>query len=67
MYKYKSLKAGQLPRDHLSFLQNLLNFITKYLKKEFDDDPSVGVDDHSPWALSVTGYIKTYHCHVIRR
>ena len=33
MYKYKFLQAGQLPREHLSFLQNLLNFfITKYLK-----------------------------------
>ena len=25
--KYKSLKAGQLPQDHLSLLQNLLNLI----------------------------------------
>ena len=30
----KSLQTGHLPREHLSFLQNLLNFIiTKYLKK----------------------------------
>ena len=59
MYKYKSLKAGQLPQDHLSFLQNLLNFIiTKYLKKEFDDDLSVGVDERSPCGLSVTGDIR---------
>ena len=29
----KSLQAGQLPQEHLSFFQNLLNFIiTKYLK-----------------------------------
>ena len=42
MYKYKSLLAGQLPRQHLSFLQNLLNFIiTKYLKQEVNDDLSV--------------------------
>ena len=29
--------TSQLPQEHLSFLQNLLNFIiTKYLKKEVD-------------------------------
>ena len=68
MYKYKSLKADQLPREHLSFLQNLLNFIiTKYLKKEFDDDLSVGVDKRSPGGLSVPGDIKIYQCHVIKR
>ena len=68
MYKYKSLQAGQLPQEHLSFLQNLLNFIiTKYLKKEFDDDLSVGVDERSPYGLSVTGDIKIYQCHVIKR
>ena len=44
MYKYKSLHAAQLPRKHLSFLQNLLNFtITKYLKHEADDDLSLRV------------------------
>ena len=49
MYKYKSLNAGQLPREHLSFLQNLLNFIiTKYLKQEVDDHLSVWVDDRIP-------------------
>ena len=48
-------KAGQLPREHLSFLQSLLNFIiTKYLKKEFDDDLSVGMDERSSCSLSVT-------------
>ena len=68
MCRYKSLKASQLPRDHLSFLQNLLNFIiAKYLKKEFDDDLSVGVDERSPCGLSVGGDIKIYHCHVIKR
>ena len=52
MYRCKSLKAGQVPREHLSFLQNLLNFfITKYLKKEFDDDLTVGVDDLTLWPL----------------
>ena len=68
MYKYKKLKAGQLPQDHLSFLQNLLNFIiTKYLKKEFDDDLSVGVDERSPCGLCVGRDLKIYHCHVIKR
>ena len=68
MYKYKKLKADQLPREHLSFLQNLLNFIiTKYLKKEFNDDLSVGVDERSPWDLPITGDIKIYQCCVIKR
>ena len=68
MYKHKRLKAGQLPPEHLSFLQHLLNFIiTKYLKKKFDDDLSVGLDKCSPCGLSVTGDIKIYQCHVIRR
>ena len=68
MYKYKSLQEGQLPRKHLSFLQNLLNFIiTKYLKQEVDDDLSVCVDEHSPCGLSITGDIKIYQCHVIKR
>ena len=48
MYKYKTLQAGQLPQEHLSFLQNLLNFIiTKYLNQEVDDDLSV--DEASLW------------------
>ena len=56
MYKYKSLKAGHLPQEHLSFLQNLLNFIiTKYLKQEVDDDLSVCVDERSPYGLAITG------------
>ena len=61
MYKYKSLQAGQLPQEHLSFLQNLLNFIiTKYLKQEVDDNLSACVDERSPCGLSVTGDIKIY-------
>ena len=68
MYKYKSLKAGQLPWEHLSFLQNLLNVIMrKYLKKEFDNDLTVGMDECSPCGLSVTGDIKIYQCHMIKR
>ena len=67
LYKYKSLQADQLPREHLSFLQNLLNFIiTKYLKQEDDDNLSVCVDERNPCGLSA-GDIKIYHCHVNRR
>ena len=66
--KYKNLKAGQLPQQHLSFLQNLLNFIiTKYLKQEVDDNLSVCVDECSQCALSLTGDIKICLCHVIKR
>ena len=56
MYNYKSLQAGQEQQEHLSFLQNLLNFIiTKYLKQEVDDDLSVCVDERSPYGLALTG------------
>ena len=56
MYKYKSLQAGQLPQEHLAFLQNLLNFIiTKYLEQEVDGDLSVCVDERSPCGLSIIG------------
>ena len=45
MYKYKRLQAGQLTQEHLSFLQNLLNFFnTKYLKQEADNNLDVCVD-----------------------
>ena len=68
MYKYKSLQEGQLPRKHLSFLQNLLNFIiTKYLKQEVDDDLSVCVDERSPCGHSLTGDRKIYQCLMIKR
>ena len=57
IYKYKSLQAGQLPRQHLSFLQNLLNFIiTKYLKQEVDNDLSVIVDERSPCGLPANDF-----------
>ena len=47
MYKYKFLQAGQLPREHLSFLQNLLNFfIIKYLK-QLEDNLSIWMDKRS--------------------
>ena len=65
--KYKSLQADQLQRKHLSFLQNLLNFIiTEYLKQEVDDDLRVSMDERSPCGLS-TWDIKIYQCHVIKR
>ena len=48
MYKYKSLQVCQLPQEHLSFLQNLLNFtITKYLNQEVDDGLSICMDERS--------------------
>ena len=61
MYKYKSLQAGQLPQEHLCFLQNLLNFIiTQCLKQEVNYVLSIYVDEHSPYGLSITGDIKIY-------
>ena len=55
MYKYKGLQEGQLLREHLSFLQYLLNFIiTKYLKQEVVDDLSICVDECSPSSLCIT-------------
>ena len=65
MYKHKFLQVVQLPQEHLSFLQNLLNyFITKYLKREVDDHLSIWVDKRSS---SITGDIKIYQCHMIKR
>ena len=52
MYKYKFLQVGQLLREHLSFLQNPLNFfITEYLKHEVDGDLSIWVDKRSSCSL----------------
>ena len=65
MYKYKSLKAGQLPQEYLSFLQNFI--ITKYLKQEVDYNLSNYMDECSPCGLSITGDIKIYQCHMIKR
>ena len=53
MYKYKSLQEVQVPREHLSFLQNFI--ITKYFKQEVDDYLSVCVDERSFCGLSITG------------
>ena len=67
MYKYKSLQAGQLPWEHLSFLQNLLNFIvTEYFKQEIDGK-SICMDERSPCSLSMAGDKKIYQCLVIKR
>ena len=49
MYKCKSLQEVQLPRQHLSFLQNFI--ITKYWKQELDDDLSVCMNERSPCGL----------------
>ena len=66
-YKYKKMQAGQLPQEHLYFMQGLLNFIiTKYIKQEVDDNLTVCKDEHSPCGLSVTGDIKICQCHVIK-
>ena len=65
MYKCKSLQEVQLRREHLPFLQNFV--ITKYLKQEVDDDLSICMDECSPCGLSITGDIKIYQCHVIKR
>ena len=56
--KCKCLQAGQLLYEHFSFLQNLLNFITKYLEQEFDDNLSICLNEGSPCGLSITGDIK---------
>ena len=59
MCKYKSLHAGQLPQEHLFFLQNLLDFlIKKYLKQEVNDDLTASVDERSTCGFSITGEIK---------
>ena len=56
MYKYKNLQAGQPPQEHLSVLQNLLNFIiTKHLKQEVDGDLSICMDKCNPCGLCVIG------------
>ena len=48
MHKYKSLQAGQLPQEHLPFLQNLLNFIIiKYFQQEEDGDLSLCMDERN--------------------
>ena len=39
----------------------------KIFEKEFDDDLTIGIDERSTCGLSVTGDIKIYQCHVIKR
>ena len=61
-------KNIQLPQDHLSFLQNLLNFIIrKYLNQEVDDDLSICMNEGSPCDLYVTVDMKIYQFHMIKR
>ena len=55
IYKYKSLQADKIPQDHLSFLQNSLNFIiAKNSKQEVNSILTVCVDESSPCGCSVT-------------
>ena len=54
MYKCNSLQEFQLPRAHLPFLQIFI--ITKYLKQEVDDDPSVCMDERSPIQIGFSQY-----------
>ena len=61
-HKYKSLQEVQLPQEHL---QNFI--IIKYLKQEVNDDLSVCREEHSPCGLSMTGDIKIYQYHVIKK
>ena len=66
--QYESLQVCQLSQEHLSFLQNLLNFIiTKYFKQEVDDDLSLCVVESSHCGLSITEDIKIYQCHLMKR
>ena len=47
MYKYKSLQAGELPLEQLSFLQNFLDFIiTKYLQQNLATEALVWSNVH---------------------
>ena len=39
----------------------------KILKQEVDDELSVCLDELSPCGLSITGDIKIYQCHTIKR
>ena len=49
-------------------MENLLNFIIrKYLKQEVDDDLSTCMNEVSPRVLYITGNMKIYQCHVIKR
>ena len=47
------------------FLANFI--IAKYLKQEADENLSLCVDERSPYGLSITGDIKIYQGHMIKR
>ena len=64
MDKYKSSASNSPTRAFFSLAKFI---IPKYLKQEVDDDLSVCVDERSPCGLSITGDIKIYQCHVMKR
>ena len=66
MYKCKSLKAGQLPREHLSFLQNLLLYYHNIFEARNRWRPKRAWMNVAPVA-SMTGDIKIYQCLVIKK
>ena len=45
----------------------LAKFLEFYYYKIFDDDLSLCVVERSPCGLSITGDIKIYQCHVMKR
>ena len=68
IYKYKGLQVCQLSWEHLSILQNLLNFsITKYFKQDVNFDLNLCMVEHSHCGLSITGDLKIYQCHLMKR
>ena len=67
MYKYKRLQPGQLPRDHLSFSQNLLSYYHKIFETRSRYDLSIFVDERNPCGFSLAEDIKIYQCDVIKR
>ena len=67
MYKYKFLQVGQLPREHLSFLQNPLNhFITKYLNMKSMTNLAFQGINEAP-VTSIIGDTNIYQCHMNKR
>ena len=51
--------------ESMSFLQNFT--ITRHLRQEIDDKLSACVDELRPYDLPITGDIKIYQCHMIKR
>ena len=65
MHKHKS-PASRSPSTR-AFVSLAELIITKYFKQEVNGDLSVCVDERRPSGLSITGDIKIYQCHVIKR